>query len=215
MARAPPMTELRLGPAQLGLRGFARRCQRYGVRNASSSYGSEAHSAAQFSRIPRPQAGASCGFSLRPTVPGSGSAVHRLTYDHNCSAVLRSAIGSGSPPRFLLHGPFAAGARGPASEEAGPEGVNGSCQCSLAVRMRRALALAPSRNQGDTRPSRANRRVPCAYLAQPYSITLVPPGFHRPFVGFKLSAFHKTETGDSNPFSKAVTTEPEVPWVHG
>ena len=56
------------------------------------------------------------GSSLRPTVLGSGSA---SSYDPNCSEVLRSAIGSGSPPRFPLHGPFAAGARGP--EEAGPD----------------------------------------------------------------------------------------------
>ena len=31
--------------------------------------------------------------------------------------------------------------------------------------------------------------APCAYLAQPYSVTLVSPGFHRPFVG--LSVSHK------------------------
>ena len=50
--------------------------------------------------------------------------------------------------------------------------------------------------------------APCAYLAQPYSTTLVPPGFHHPFVG--LSVSHKTETGDLNSFCKAVrvTTEP-------
>ena len=40
---------------------------------------------------------------------------------------------------------------------------------------------------------------PCAYLAQPYSVTLVPLGFHCPFVG--LSVSHKTETGDLNLFS--------------
>ena len=40
--------------------------------------------------------------------------------------------------------------------------------------------------------------VPCAYSAQLYSVTLVPLGFHCPFVG--LSVFHKTETGDLNLF---------------
>ena len=56
---------------------------------------------------------------------------------------------------------------------------------------------------------------PCAYLAQPYSVTLVPLGFHCPFVG--LSVFHKTETGDLNLFYKAVFTEPGGavgPWIN-
>ena len=43
-----------------------------------------------------------------------------------------------------------------------------------------------------------DRTRPCAYLAQPYSVTLVPLGFHCPFVG--LSVSHKTETGDLNLF---------------
>jgi hypothetical protein len=123
-ARAPPMTELRLGPAQLGLLGFGRRCQRYGVRNASSSYGSEAHSAAKFSRIPRPQAGASesCGFKFVAYCPWLWL---RLKLR---SELQRSAIGSGSPPRFPLHGPFAARTRG--LEEAGPDR---RCQWCLPV----------------------------------------------------------------------------------
>jgi hypothetical protein len=42
------------------------------------------------------------------------------------------------------------------------------------------------------------RALAQAYLAQPYSVTLVPLGFHCPFVG--LSVSHKTETGDLNSF---------------
>jgi hypothetical protein len=39
---------------------------------------------------------------------------------------------------------------------------------------------------------------PCAYSAQLYSVTLVPLGFHCPFVG--LSVFHETETGNLSLF---------------
>jgi hypothetical protein len=47
-------------------------------------------------------------------------------------------------------------------------------------------------------PRATSMRNPCAYLAQPYSVTLVPLRFHCPFVG--LSVSHKTETGDLNSF---------------
>jgi hypothetical protein len=108
-----------------------------------------------------------------------------ITIAAQCCEVPSAA---GARPDSCCTGPLRLGPGGLPVRKRDPSlraSIDGSCQCSLAVRMRRALALAPSRNQGDTRPSRANRRVPCAYLAQPYSITLEPPRFHHPF--FRLS----------------------------
>jgi hypothetical protein len=93
-----------------------------------------------------------------------------------------------------------------------------SQQCGMIKLLTRPLLLksrsSASSSLSVTTQSRT-RSCPFAYLAQPYSITLVPPRFHRPFVG--LSVSHKTETGDLNSFGKAITTEPAGdamgPWI--
>ena len=77
------------------------------------------------------------------------------------------------------------------------------------------LRLPPSRRRPRVFSSGVTVLQPCAYLAQPYSVTLVPPGFYLPVVG--LPVFHKTETADLKTFApqgRHCRRNREMPGIH-